>query len=167
MKKVFLEIWCRQTVNIVFSPDVCWLRKDLCLPLVPLTSLSDSLSDSWDATVTLWLLSFFHVSHHLAHSTLYPGLVSEHSHKVAPSECFPPKLQGLLGISERLASLLQVRGDCFTGMRSSAQRNTEISDSGDTSLCLGILPGSNRKKEIMMIPSTPLEWGLFASPSPC
>lgn len=100
VKKVFLEIWCRQTVNIVFSPDVCWLRKDLCLPLVPLTSLSDSLSDSWDASVTLWLLSFFHTSHHLDHSTLYPSLISEYSHKVAPSERFPLELQGLLSISE-------------------------------------------------------------------
>lgn len=38
MKKVFLENWYRLTVNLP-SPDAHLLQEDLCLPVVPLTSL--------------------------------------------------------------------------------------------------------------------------------
>lgn len=47
VKKVFLESRCRQPVNILSSPDACWLREDLCLPVAPLTS------SLW---LTCWLL---------------------------------------------------------------------------------------------------------------
>lgn len=123
VKKVFLESRCRQTVNILSSPDACWLREDLCLPVVPLTSLSDSLADSWGAAVTLRLLSFFHMPHHLAQSAPHPSLVSERSQKAAPWERFPPEPQGLPGASERWALLLQVGGNRLAEMGSSAQHN--------------------------------------------
>lgn len=45
MKIVFLES-CYGLTVIVSSPDVCLLKEDLCLPVVPLTLLSDSLADS-------------------------------------------------------------------------------------------------------------------------
>lgn len=45
MKEVFLES-CYGLAVIVPSLDVCLLNEDLCLPVVPLTLLSDSLADS-------------------------------------------------------------------------------------------------------------------------
>lgn len=45
MKEVFLES-CYGLTVIVPSPDTCLLKEDLCLPVVALTLLSDSLADS-------------------------------------------------------------------------------------------------------------------------
>lgn len=45
MKEVFLES-CYGLTVIVPSLDACLLKEDLCLPVVPLTLLSDSLADS-------------------------------------------------------------------------------------------------------------------------
>lgn len=85
VKKVFLESRCRQPVNILSSPDVCWLREDLCLPVAPLTSLSDSLADSWGAAVTLRLLSFFHMPHHLAQRPPHPSLGEMSFRELSPA----------------------------------------------------------------------------------
>lgn len=138
MKKVFLENWYRLTVN-VSSPDACLLKEDLCLPVVPLASPSDSLADSWDVVVTMRLLSFFHMPHHLAQSSLHLSPVSERSQKVAPSEDLPPKL----AFRRDLALLLEV-GDQLAGLRSFAQHNPEVLGSNDTLLCLGSFPGSKK-----------------------
>lgn len=167
MKKVFLEHWCRLTVNLS-SPDACLLKEDLCLPVVALTSLSDSLADSWDAVVTTRLLSFFHVPHHLAQSSLHPSPVWERSQKVAPSEGFPPKPLWLLpGISERLALLLEVRGDQLAGLRIFAQHKPEVLGSSDTLLCLGSFPGSKKGEKAHDHPILALAMGLPHGPTPC
>lgn len=85
VKKVFLESRCRQPVNILSSPDACWLREDLCLPVAPLTSLSDSLADSRGAAVTLRLLSFFHMPHHLAQRPPRPSLGERSFRELSPA----------------------------------------------------------------------------------
>lgn len=45
MKEVFLKS-CYGLTVIVPSLDACLLKEGLCLPVVPLTLLSDSLADS-------------------------------------------------------------------------------------------------------------------------
>lgn len=161
MKKVFLENWYRLTVNLS-SPDACLLKEDLCLPVVPLASLSDSLADSWDAVVTMRLLSFFHMPHHLAQSSLHLSPVSERSQKVAPSEDFPPKR----AFRRDLALLLEVR-DQLAGLRSFAQRNPEVLGSSDTLLCLGSFPGSKKGEKDRDQPILASGMGLPDGPLPC
>lgn len=118
--------------------------------------------------VTTRLLSFFHMPHHLAQSSLHPSPVSEHSQKVDPSEGFPSKLQDLIpGISERLALLLQVRGDQVAGLRSFAQCNPEVLGSNDTLLCLGSFPGSKKGEMDRNCPIWTLGMGLPHCPPPC
>lgn len=141
MKEVFLESCYRLTV-IVPSPDACLLKEDLCLPVDPVTLLSDSLADSWVVVMTTQLFSFFHMPYHLAQSSLQLMPVWECSQNAAPSKGFPPKPQDLLpDISEKLALLLEVRGDQFTGLRNFAQPSPEVLGSSDTLLCLGSFSG--------------------------
>lgn len=141
MKEVFLES-CYGLTVIVPSPDTCLLKEDLCLPVVALTLLSDSLADSWVVAVTTQLFSFFHMPYHLAQRSLQPLPVWECSQNTVPSKGFPPKPQDLLpGISEKLALLLEVRGDQFTGLRNFAQPSPEVLGNSDTLLCLGSFSG--------------------------
>lgn len=162
MKKVFLES-CYGLTVIVSSPDACLLEEDLCLPVVPLTLLSDSLADSWVVAVTTQLLSFFHMPYHLAQSSLHPMPVWECSQNTAPSEGFAPKPQDLLpGILVKLALLLEIRGEQLTGSRNFAQHSPEVLGSSDTLLCLGSLLGL--KKGITTLLSGLRGWGFLMAP---
>lgn len=92
--------------------------------------------------MTTQLFSFFHMPYHLAQSSLQLMPVYECSQNAAPSKGFPPKPQDLLpDISEKLALLLEVRGDQFAGLRNFAQPSPEVLGSSDTLLCLGSFSG--------------------------
>lgn len=164
MKKVFPENWYRLAVNVC-RPDVCLWKEDLCLPVVPLTSLCDSLADSCDMVVTVHFLSFVHMAHDLAQSSLHLSPVSEHSQKAVLSKGFLHQPQGLLpGISERLTLFLEVRGEKLPELKSFEQWTLRFWAAVTPCCVLEAFLDWRREKEIMTVLSR--FWGLDSLMAP-
>lgn len=156
MKEVFLDS-CYGLTLIVPSPDACLLKEDLCLPVVPLTLLCDSLADSWVVAVT----THFHMPYHLAQSSLHPMPVWVCSQNAAPSQTTGSTTWHFWEISPASRSQRRPvhRAEEFCTSQSASP---EVLGSSDTLLYLGSFSGL--KKGIITLLSGLWGWDFLLAP---